>query len=255
MQTMKITTFHQRKNTETMQENTDAQPQQKTVCAVVHEIRNPLTSIRLSNEMLLNACDEKEPDIEMIRPYLQIINKNIERIEAHMKSLLCHQARPHQFATDDVCECISKAVAQADDRLFLSKVTLHKDYRSGHMINGDVDKLTMAFLNIIVNSIEAMTTTNGKIWITVYEANNTIRITFKDNGAGMSAYVLSKVFEPNFSKKSAGLGMGLFNVKEIMKAHNAFIAMDSLPDVGTSVSILFNAVKTKLNNNPGNQPS
>ena len=144
----------------------------------------------------------------------------------------------------NVCDCLDMAIDQAEDRIYLSGISLHNNCTGDHWVHGNAEKLITAFLNLIINSVEAIEPGKGKIWISVYEADNTIRITFKDNGVGMEPGVVAKIFDPNFSTKD-GIGIGLFNVKEIMDLHKAHIIADSLPDVGTSISILFTSIPHK----------
>jgi signal transduction histidine kinase len=133
------------------------------------------------------------------------------------------------------------AIGESKDRIYLGGIALSKNYNGDHWILGHVEKLTTAFLNIIVNAIESIRSDKGKIWISVYEANGTTRITFKDNGSGMAPHIAEKMFDPHFSTKD-GLGVGLTTVNETMNLHRANIVADSLPDVGTSISILFNSL-------------
>src|SRR5688572_32810058 len=214
---------------------------EKAIVAIVHEIRNPLTAIKLTNQLMQEVFDKTERDLLLMQSYLMIVAQNIERIENHLKEALTYRSRETGLEPLNICDCLDKAVYRAQDRIYLGGITLYNNYNGEHWVNGHAEKLITAFLNLIINSIEAIKSGNGKIWISVYEANNNVRITFKDNGSGMEPGIADKIFDPHFSTKD-GIGIGLYNVKEIMNLHKAHIVADSLPGIGTSISILFNSI-------------
>jgi len=238
----KLTTVNQKKATAFMDEKAEMQEdKEKSIMATVHEIRNPLTAIKLTNQLMQETFEKEERDRLLMQSYMTIIANNIERIEKHLKEVLGYRKREIVFEPVNICDCIGKALCEAKDRIYLSNITVSNNYKGSHWVYGIDEKLMTAFLNIIINAIEAIKTENGKIWISVYETNNTVRITFKDNGAGMEPATVEKIFDPHFSTKD-GIGIGLYNVKEIMNLHKANIVADSLPGIGTSVSILFNSI-------------
>ena len=225
-----------------MDEKTESfEEREKAINAIVHEIRNPLTAIKLTNQLMQEAVNNEEKDRLLVQSYVQIIANNISRIEGYLKNAMTYKKREIFLAPVNICDCIDKALCEAKDRLYLSNVTVSNSYKGSHWVYGDEEKLVTAFLNIVINAVEAMKTKDGKLWVSVYETNNTIRITFKDNGSGMEQVTVDKIFDANFSTKD-GIGIGLSNVKEIMKMHKANIVADSLSGIGTSISILFNSI-------------
>jgi len=243
MRLKRLKTFNQKKATVIMEQQAD---KENAIMAIVHEIRSPLTAIKLTNHLMREASNKEEFDRLLMQSYLMIVAQNIERIEKHLKEALTYKGRETILEVVNVCDCLGSAIGQSQDRIHLSGITLHNNCNDDHWVHGNAEKLTTAFLNLIINSVEAIKSGNGKIWISVYEANSTVRITFKDNGVGMEPGIVAKIFDPNFSTKD-GIGIGLFNVKEIMDLHKAHIVVDSLPDVGTSISILFTNVPDKKN--------
>lgn len=239
---MKLVSINQKNATVFMNEKTESfEEREKAMNAIVHEIRNPLTAIKLTNQLMQDAFENDEKDRLIMHSYMMIIAGNIEKIENHLKQVLTYRRREVALEPINICDCIDKALCEAKDRLYLSNIMVSQNYRGSHWVYGNREKLVTAFLNIIINAIEAINTENGKIWISVYQTNNTIRITFKDNGKGMHASIAGKIFDPNFSTKD-GIGIGLYNTKEIMNLHKANIVADSLPGIGTSISILFNCI-------------
>ena len=237
----KLKTYSQKKATVFLAQQAD---KENAIMAIVHEIRNPLTAIKLTNRLMQQAFDKEELDRSLMQSYQMIVVQNIERIEKYLTEALTYKAVEAILEHVNICDCLDRAIDQAEDRIYLSGISLHNNCTGDHWVHGNAEKLITAFLNLIINSVEAIEPGKGKIWISVYEADNTIRITFKDNGVGMEPGVVAKIFDPNFSTKD-GIGIGLFNVKEIMDLHKAHIIADSLPDVGTSISILFTSIPHK----------
>jgi signal transduction histidine kinase len=242
MRLNKLSALSQKTATVFMDEKSELQEdKEKAIVAIVHEIRNPLAAIKLTNQLMQEAFDKQERDQLLMQSYMMIISKNIGRIEDHLKEALTYKERDTILELVNVCDCLDKAVCLAQDRINLGGITLNNNYTGDHLVYGQEEKLTTAFLNIIINAIEAIKTDKGKIWISVYETNNTVRITLKDNGCGMEPAVAEKIFDPSFSTKD-GIGIGLSYVKEIMNQNKAHIVADSLAGVGTSISILFNSI-------------
>jgi two-component system sporulation sensor kinase B len=155
---------------------------EKEIMAMVHEIRNPLTAIKLTNQLMQDAFDKEDRDRLLMQSYMMIIAQNVKGIENHLKEVLTYESRETILEPVNVCDCLDKAVCQAQDRIYLGGIALNNNYNGNHWVHGNAEKLVTAFLNLIINSIEAIKSDNGKIWISVYEAKNSVRITIKDNG-------------------------------------------------------------------------
>jgi signal transduction histidine kinase len=103
-------------------------------------------------------------------------------------------------------------------------------------ISVDVSKMNIAFLNIFVNAIEAMKT-GGVLTIETLVKNNRCVIKISDNGNGMSKEQMGRLFEPYFTTKEKGNGLGLANTQNIILAHNGNISAESKLGEGTTFSI------------------
>ena len=212
------------------------------VKTIVHEIRNPLTSIELANQLMHQELNDGAPPASL-NVYHDLISKNVSRIEELLKDLLLETPlQRSEFTTTNIRYVIESSLEKASDRIFLKKLEVIKDYDQDIFIEGNAEKLSIAFLNIIVNAIEATKMGEGKIWITAYRMNDEIKIVITDNGVGMEPDVASHMFDKNFSCKSRGLGVGLTHVKEILEGHNAKVSVISEPGTGTSVIIAFKAL-------------
>ncbi len=214
--------------------------QAHTIRTIIHEIRNPLTAIGLANQLLMESTNV-EDDHQLSRATLtSIIFQNSKKIEDHLRQLL--HAKPTEeisFRLTDPCKVVEAALQKAETRLLLSRVTVCRNFRPGHFIQGHHGKLSIAFLNIIINAVEAMTSEYGHLWVSVHPEGDTVKIIFRDDGAGMDKDILQRIFETSFSKKQNGLGVGLAHVKEILDMHKATISVKSAPGKGTSFILLF----------------
>src|SRR5205809_3028943 len=122
---------------------------------IIHEIRNPLTAISLANQSLYEEIGDHHlpPSLYTVT---EIIAKNITRIEVLLKELLHANCGQMEFGPTDICDVIEQTLKKVDDRIFLKEMEISKSYCSGLLIQGNAEKLSLAFLNIIVNAIEAV---------------------------------------------------------------------------------------------------
>ena len=106
------------------------------------------------------------------------------------------------------------------------------------LIQADKEKMVIAFTNIIINAIEAMGT-NGTLILTLKESAHHYQVCIKDNGKGISKESLSKLFEPFFTMKKGGMGLGLTVSYSIFQSHHALIKAYSKEHEGTEFHISF----------------
>jgi signal transduction histidine kinase len=110
----------------------------------------------------------------------------------------------------------------------------------------DPEKIKVAFLNIIVNAIEAMETDKGILRIKTEEKNGECLITFSDNGIGIEKDSLSKLFDPYYTSKAKGTGLGLTTAQNIVLHHNGSILTESEIGKGTSFIISLHNTQKKM---------
>jgi PAS domain S-box-containing protein len=208
----------------------------RLVRTLAHEVRNPLSNIHMSLEQLIGLTRDED------RIYLDIIDRNGKRINDLITELLT-SSKPTEMVVEKIAmqTVIDDAIAAALDRLTLKQIKLKLTYPEFPCyIRGDKGKLKIAFLNIIINAIEAISHDKGELVITVAttEENNAIEIT--DNGCGIPPENLSKLFEPYFTSKRNGIGLGLASTLNIIQAHNANIEVRSKVNSGTTFLVTFN---------------
>ncbi len=134
-------------------------------------------------------------------------------------------------------DVLNEAINLVQDRITLKGIYFSKGIDTKVKINADKEKLGIALLNILVNAIEAVEEKNGKLILAVFEENDLVSINITDNGKGIPAENLSKLFEPFFTSKRGGSGLGLTATYNIITKHDGSIKVKSKENVGTSFII------------------
>jgi PAS domain S-box-containing protein len=209
----------------------------RLVRTLAHEVRNPLSNIHMSLEQL--TASTKSDD----KIYIDIIDRNGKRINDLITELLT-SSRPTEIVFQRIAlqTAIDETIAAALDRITLKQIKLKVNYPDfGCYINGDKEKLRIAFLNIIINAIEAITHNSGELWISLISNEENYSVEITDNGCGIPAENLSKLFEPYFTSKRNGIGLGLASTLNILQSHNATVEVKSRVGVGTTFILTFSA--------------
>jgi signal transduction histidine kinase len=202
---------------------------------IAHEVRNPLTNINLSIEHLKDTSPD---DQEM---YHDIIKRNSERINQLITELL-NSSKPAELKLDTwpVNKLLDETLELAIDRIRLKEIKLEKDYCPDEIeINIDAGKVKTALLNLLINAIEAMEPGKGVLKISCRSIDHRCVITVEDNGSGIEKDHLEHLFEPFFSKKSKGMGLGLTATQNIILTHKGTVDVESSPGKGTKFHIGF----------------
>jgi PAS domain S-box-containing protein len=210
----------------------------RLVHTLAHEIRNPLNNISLSLSELIEQSKTGESDSEM---YLDIIKRNSLRIGDIITELL-NSSRPASIEVrkKPLQDILDESIESAIDRVTLKKIKLNKTYVQKKLdVLCDAEKLKIAFLNIIINAIEAMEEGKGHLSIAVKTNGTEHVVVIKDNGSGISQENLSHLFEPYFTSKRNGMGLGLASTLNILQSHHASIDVQSELEKGTAFTVTF----------------
>jgi PAS domain S-box-containing protein len=211
----------------------------RLVQTLAHEVRNPLNNINLSLEQLQHEVDT-ESDSEI---YMEIIQRNSKRISDIITELL-NSSRPTEMQLLDkpLQVIIDESIGAAIDRITLQKIKLEVKYTDQPAyVKADSEKLKLAFLNIIINAVEAMEEDKGILTIEVETEKGNHIVKIRDNGSGIAEENLSKLFEPYFTSKRNGLGLGLAATLNILQSHKGRIEVSSELNKGTQFTINFPA--------------
>lgn len=208
----------------------------RLVRTLAHEVRNPLNNINLSVDQLAHNTRTDEE-----RFLLDVIQRNSKRIGGLITELL-DSSRPTEMVMEKhtLQGIMDETVASALDRITLQRINLQLQYPDEPAyIVGDKQKLRIAFLNIIINAVEAITEAPGNISISINPRSGRHVVQISDNGSGISEENLSRLFEPYFTSKRNGMGLGLASTLTILQAHKATVEVQSKISQGTTFSISF----------------
>jgi PAS domain S-box-containing protein len=208
---------------------------ERLIRMLAHEIRNPLNNIILSVDQLMPLQRD-----EMQKGFMDIIQRNSLRINNIITELL-NLARPSELILVDqsLQEIMDESLSRTEDRIKLQNIAVKKTYPADPLIiPADREKLVIAFTNIIINAIEAMEP-NGMLAVSMKTNKDGYDVCIKDNGRGFSQESLSKLFEPFFTLKRNGMGLGLTVSFSILQSHKAKIRANSKVNEGTEFHISF----------------
>jgi PAS domain S-box-containing protein len=206
----------------------------RLVRTIAHEVRNPLNNIQMSVDHLdLTTIPESD------RIFYDIIKRNVKRIDDLIAELLdSYRPSEKMFQLTDLEKVLQKSIDVASDRVMLKKIALDVQLPGKELaILGDEEKLKIAFLNVIINATEAIQNDHGRISITLSEKTKFYLIEIADNGCGIAPEILSKLFEPYFTRKKNGMGLGLASTLNVIQSHNGTVDVKSKVDEGTSFII------------------
>jgi len=208
---------------------------------VSHELRNPLGSIRNSLSVIQRLAGKDNP---MMKSALGITDRGISRCDNIINELLDFtRIRQLNLESTDIDAWLAEVL---DDYRHASEIDLVHNPGAGVEILCDREYLLRAALNVLNNACEAVTAKEGlqvfsrtpRVSISTRTLDNCVEIEIADNGFGMSDEQQGKIFEPLFSTKSFGVGLGLSVVSQIMKQHGGSVHIDSEPGQGTRVRLL-----------------
>lgn len=199
---------------------------------IAHEVRNPLTNINLACEQVISSS---AGDVPML---LDMIKRNSKRINDLISDLLnstkFSELNPSRVYIHKI---LDDALQLAGDSIDLHGIKIIKMYSAPKEVEVDVDKIKIAFLNIIVNAIEAMVPGKGILKVKIVNQSTQCVVSIEDNGVGMDKDSLLRIFEPYFTSKKDGNGLGLTNTHTIILNHKGKISVTSLPGIGTTFTI------------------
>jgi two-component system, sporulation sensor kinase E len=206
---------------------------------VAHEIKNPLGSIGIHNQLIQKLVSRLEnDDAEAISSYLHVIDEEIERLNKIVVDFL-FAVRPMNTHLEDrdLNSLIDDLLSFVQYELEQSNIELIKDLdESIPSLKLDPKYLKQAVLNLVKNAISAMPE-GGILRVSTQLRGDQVLFRISDNGVGMSADVRDKIFEPYFTTKDFGSGIGLTLVYKVVKEHMGDISVLSREGRGTTFTI------------------
>ncbi len=205
---------------------------------IAHEVRNPLTNISLAVEQLQEMATHNGESADL----LDMVSRNAGRINQLVSDLLdATRFVQLEFADMNINQLMEETLEMAKDRVELKHTRIEKNFsKEPCIVSVDAEKMKLAFLNIIVNAIEAMEKDKGVLQLRSKKQGDKCIIEIKDNGVGINEDTLQKLFEPYFTGKVNGNGLGLTNTQNIILNHKGNIKTYSKPGQGASFIITLN---------------
>ena len=212
----------------------------RLAAGVAHEIRNPLNAISM-------ACQRLQKDnllqlTGIIRDEIRRLNHIIEEFIAFSRM------RKLELKNNDIIELLRQIVLLAEGEANSRGITIETDWpESPLMILIDFDKIKQAIFNIVKNAMESISG-RGSVTLSVeQEGKEWAKVKILDTGGGLSREEMEQIFNPDYTTKEKGLGLGLALAHEIIQGHSGEIRVMSEPGTGTTFEIL-------LPMNPGGSP-
>lgn len=218
----------------------------KLAASIAHEINNPLQAVQSCVYLLSDSVPTDDPN----RPYLDIAQEELGRI-ARIVERMVDFYRPAKEGREptDVNLLLESVLALARKRMQQTGVKLHANLNSYlPEITATADHIKQVFLNVVLNALEAMPD-GGKLTVTTRLATASkgssslrpeaqqVEIQFTDNGIGIEAKDMPRIFDPFFTSKPKGTGLGLSISYDIVERHGGTIEVESMPDQGTIFTV------------------
>lgn len=205
---------------------------------VAHEVRNPLTNIHLAIEQLQ---DETEALEEQTEPFFKIIYRNLERIGRLITEMLeSSQKRELNITPCDMGDIVNSVLKAVSDRLELKEMRGVVDIAPDlPQVMVDSELINMAIANLAVNALEAMEAGQGVLVLKAFQIPDAVVLEISDNGKGIPPETIQRLFEPFFTGRNGGLGLGLTAARSIFTGHNIKLDVTSSVGVGSTFTLRF----------------
>lgn len=206
---------------------------------IVHEVRNPLSSIGLNVELLQDGLEHARfatpEDAAEVKDLISAVTQEVDRL-ADVTEQYLRMARPPNPDLDprDVVAVLDTVLDFTREELERAGVDVERDFAPDTPpVLADEGQLRQVFLNLLRNSREAMPT-GGRLTVGTRPVEDAVEVTVKDTGQGMTEEVRRHLFEPFFTTKEGGTGLGLAVSQQILQAHGGSLSCQSIPGQGTA---------------------
>jgi signal transduction histidine kinase len=209
---------------------------------VTHEIRNPLSAIALNADLLDEEIDELAgKDTAEAKSLLRAISREVERLtEVTDEYLRLARLRPPAMHSEDVNHLLVELVEFLGEDLRRRHITARVELDAPDArVLADAAQLRQAFMNIIKNSMESMPSEGGSLYVRTRRQEGRIVVEVKDNGVGIPEHVLTRIFDPFYTTKEGGTGLGLPITQQIVAEHGGELTAESSAGQGTRICVMF----------------
>lgn len=209
----------------------------RVAAQVAHEVKNPLAGLLLYSMHLKSLQPAQRPDNEavLIDKIIDTINHLTRTVEQVMKFASPVRLTLRAF---DLNQLVREVLPLVEAQLAEAHVNTSLALDEGHA-TARIDEAAMrsVLLNLISNSVQAMANGGGELRLVTEADGRHVRLTVSDTGMGMSSEQLKKVFEPFYTTKSQGLGLGMAYAEKIVEQHGGTVSLQSRPGAGTTTVV------------------
>lgn len=207
---------------------------------IIHELRNPLCNIMLTVHLLESRIlDDSD------RTYLEIIKRSSVKMNDLINYLL--KGQEEKEIQEEKCslhQLLDEVIEMAKDRVTLKNIVIRKDYAPHDLkIKIDKPKIKIALTNIVINAIDAIGSENGELKLGTKLIRGRLALSIQDNGSGISKENLPFIFNPYFTNKPGGVGVGLAVTKDILLSNQISVKVESIIGHGSRFILLFEKSK------------
>jgi signal transduction histidine kinase len=221
-------------------EDRHARSLERLAAGVAHEIRNPITAAK----SLVQQMGE-DPNSKETLAYANVALAELDRVERSISHLL-RFAREEELSLRDVHlgEVVDSALATFQDRAGRAGVQIEREIDSPGPIRGDAEKLRRVVINLVGNAFDALEqsrTPDPRVRVLAGEnlAGSQVWLRVRDNGPGIAPEVRERIFDPFYTSKQGGTGLGLALSRKLVEAHGGSIDLLSAPGEGTEFVVTF----------------
>jgi PAS domain S-box-containing protein len=204
---------------------------------IAHQLNTPLATTLTYAQMTISDIESNSLNKETLLKRITVIEHQSQRAKELIRRLLAF-SRPHKtrLVPVDINQIIEDSLSVLETELAKSKIKVVKELETSAIVMGDAYQLQGVVVNIVMNAWEAMAQ-GGTIIIRTIAIPGFIKIRFEDTGEGIPEADISQIFEPFFTDKAGGTGLGLFMCRNVIYHHNGFIDVESDPAKGTTFTV------------------
>jgi len=196
----------------------------RIAASIAHEIRNPLSNVSMSVQQLRDAFTEDSPWAK----HVEIIIRNTERINFLITELLnCARPPKLNIQPNNIHELLEGVLDSIKTKIASQHIEIYKRlFRGSSVINVDKEQINRVFSNVMINALESMPG-GGRMIITTESDGDFFVVKIQDRGQGIPEEDIIRIFDPFFSKKISGVGLGLSTTYGIVVSHGGTIGVES----------------------------
>lgn len=213
------------------------------ITSLIHEIRNPLSTIKLAIEILKNTSTDFSQ-----KQYIEMIVKSNDRINEIITQLLLSLRQDMVVLKQyPAHELIEEVLKENEDRFLLSHIKITRNYtRLASSILANKEEIKIALTNIIINAVEALPEYGGELIFTIKCDDGICTLIIQDNGTGIEKELLNNLFKPYHTTKPSGIGLGLSVTLSMLALNSVTVKVQSEIGIGTRFILSFKNRPVKI---------